>query len=169
MLEVMHKTHIIVVIQLLILAGTIDAAEQAKPQPQPKALSACALVTKAEVAEAIGMPVVTRTPTQEHNMDICAYTTANGDKIGIYATRKPGKRNLSNAVAEARKAMPNTAIKEVPGLGEKALLVEQLTGGTLLSVYRAADTLVVSVPELGDRAKTDAAAEKIARKAFKRF
>jgi hypothetical protein len=57
----------------------------------------------------------------------------------------------------------------VPGLGDKALLVDLPTRETLLSVYRAGDTLVVSVLEAGDGAKADAAAEKIARKAFKRF
>jgi hypothetical protein len=46
--------------------------------------------------------------------------------------------------------------------------------GTLLSVYRAGDTLVVSVVEAGlvgktSTAKADAVAEKIARIAFKRF
>ncbi len=165
----MSKTPLIVFIVLLTLGSTINAAEQPKLRLVPKTLTACALVTKAEIAEAIGTPIGKGEPMEDRNMDICAFTTPKGDKLSIFVTRTPAKRNLSNALAEARKAMPTATIREVPGLGEKALLVEQPTGGALLSVYRAGDTLVVSVPETGDRAKTDAAAEKIARKAFKRF
>jgi hypothetical protein len=169
MLDVMSKTPLIVFIVLLTLGSTINAAEQPKLHLVPKTLTACALVTKAEIAEAIGSPIGKGTPTQDRDMDICTFTTPKGNEVSIYVTRSPAKRNLNNVLAEARKAMPTATIREVPGLGEKALLVEQLIGGTLLSVYRAGDTLVVSVPEAGDRAKTDAAAEKIARKAFERF
>ena len=57
----------------------------------------------------------------------------------------------------------------MPGLGEKALLVEYPKGGTMLSVYRGGDALVVMVYGIANSAKADAAVEKIARKAFSRF
>ena len=169
MLEVMHKTPLIVLMPLLILGGTINAAEQAKPRPAAKPLSACALVTKAEIEEVIGRAIGDGRPMKDRDMDVCAFTTPKGDKVGIFVTRSPAKRDLSKALDEAREAMPGATVREVPGLGDKALLVDLPTSGTLLSVYRAGDTLVVSVLEAGDGAKAHAAVEKIARKAFKRF
>ena len=169
MIEVMHKSSLIVLMPLLILGGTINAAEQAKPRPAAKPLSACALVTKAEIAEVIGTAIGDGMPRKDRTMDVCAFTTPKGDKVSIFVTRSPAKRDLSKALDEAREAMPTATVREVPGLGDKALLVDLPTRDTLLSVYRAGDTLVVSVLEAGDGAKADAAAEKIARKAFKRF
>ena len=169
MIEVMHKSSLIVLMPLLILGGTINAAEQAKPRPAAKPLSACALVTKAEIEEVIGRAIGDGRPMKDRDMDVCAFTTPKGDKVGIFVTRSPAKRDLSKALDEAREAMPGATVREVPGLGDKALLVDLLIQGTLLSVYRAGDTLVVSVLEAGDGAKAHAAVEKIARKAFKRF
>jgi hypothetical protein len=169
MLEAMHKTPLIVLMPLLILGGTINAAEQAKPRPAAKPLGACALVTKAEIEEVIRTAIGGGMPMKDRKMDICAFTTPKGDEVSIFVARSPAKRDLSKALDEAREAMPNATVREVPGLGDKALLVDLPMHGTLLSVYRAGDTLVVSVLEAGDGAKADAAAEKIARKAFKRF
>ena len=124
MLEVMHKTPLIVLMPLLILGGTINAAEQAKPRPAAKPLSACALVTKAEIAEVIGTAIGDGKPMKDRTMDICAFTTPKGDKVGIFVTRSPAKRDLSKALDQARKAMPIATVREVPGLGDKALLVD---------------------------------------------
>jgi hypothetical protein len=179
MIEIMHKTPLIVLMPLLIFGGTINAAEQAKPPTAAKPLSACALVTKAEIAEVMGTAFGDGMPKKDSKMDTCAFTTRKGDEVKIFVARSPVKRDLSKALDQARRAMQFATVREVPGLGDKALLVDQRTGGTLLSVYRAGDTLVVSVWKVGggakasaamaDTAKADAAAEKIARKAFKRF
>ena len=174
MIEVMHKSSLIVLMPLLILGGTINAAEQAKPGPAAKPLGACALVTKAEISEAIGKAIGDGKPMKDRTMDICAFTTPKGDKVGIFVARSSAKRDLSKALDQTRKAMPISTVREVPGLGDKALLVDLPMHGTLLSVYRAGDTLVVSVVEAGlpgkaGTANADAAAEKIARIAFKRF
>ena len=169
MIEVMHKASLIVLMPLLILGGTINATEQAKPHPAAKPLSACALVTKAEIKEIIGTAIGDGVPRKDGTTDICAFKTPKGEQVNIFVTRSPAKRDLSKALDQAREAMPTATVREVPGLGDKALLVDLPIHGNLFSVYRAGDTLVVSVLEAGDRAKADAAAEKIARKAFKRF
>jgi hypothetical protein len=169
MIEVMHRSSLIALIPLLILGGTINAAEQAKPRPAAKPLSACALVTKAEIKQIIGRAIGDGVPRKKDDMDVCTFTTPKGEQVNIFVTRSPAKRDLSKAVDQAKGAMPDATVREVPGLGDKALLVELPVHGTLLSVYRAGDTLVVSVLVADDRAKADAAVEKIARKAFKRF
>jgi hypothetical protein len=169
MIEVMHKSTFIVIMLLLILGGTLKAAEQAKARPAAGPLSACALVTKAEIQEALGTAVGNGISGKDRNMDICAFSTPKGDKVDIFVTRSSDKRDLNKVIDEARKAMPLAAVREVPGLGDKAILVDSPTSGTLLSVYRAGDSLVVSVWGAGGGAKADAVAEKIARKAFHRF
>ena len=165
----MQKTPLIVLMPLLILGDTINAAQQAIARPAAKPLGACALVTKAEIQEVVGTAVGDGMPTKDGNMDICTFTTPKILDVRIFVNRSPVKRDLSKVLDEARKAMPTATVREVPGLGDKALLVDRLTGGTLLSVYRARDTLVVSVLEARHGANQDAAAEKIAREAFKRF
>ena len=108
-------------------------------------------------------------PRKDGTTDICAFKTPKGEQVNIFVTRTPAKRDLSKALDQARESMPTATVREVPGLGDKALLVDLPIHGNLFSVYRAGDTLVVSVLEAGDGAKADAAAEQIARKAFKRF
>ncbi len=71
--------------------------------------------------------------------------------------------------ADVRKRFPSAKVRELPGLGEKALIIENLQGGTMLSVYRGGDSLVVSVYGISDSAKAEAAVEKIARKAYAHF
>ena|SRR5271157_3135060 len=173
MIEVMYKTPLIVLMPLLILGGTINAAEQAKP-PRPAVKpppSACTLVTKAEVQEAIGTAVSAGVllPDPNIRMDACAFKSPKGEVVSIFLSRSADKRDLSQLVDQAKKAVPDASVREVPGLGEKAILVDLSSGESLLSVYRAGDSFVVSISKTGDRAKQDAAAEKIARRAFKRF
>jgi len=169
MIEVMNKTPLIVLIPLLILGGTINAAEQAKPRQAVKPpTGACALVTKAEIQEVIGT-VGAGVPVPNPKMDACAFKTSKGDVVSIFVSHSTDKRDLSKLVDEAKKAVPGASVREVPGLGDKAILVDLPNGESLLSVYRAGDSFVVSVSEAGGGAKADAAAEKIARKAFKRF
>jgi hypothetical protein len=170
MIVIMHKTTLIVLLPLCLLGGAVKAAEQAKPSPAAKPLSACSLVTKPEVEHAIGMTISAVEPMKSPRADACAFTTQKGGaKVAIFAARSQEKRDLSKALDKIRTAMPSANVRELPGLGEKALLVEHPTLGTMLSVYRAGDSLVVSVSDMRDVAKADAAAEMIARKAFSRF
>lgn len=154
---------------LWIFGGTMNAAQQAKPNPAPKPLGACALVTKAEIEQAIGTAIGNAVPHLEGKTDVCTYQNPKGNKVEIVVSRSQLKRNFSTLVDEAQKALPNAKVQDFPGLGEKALLVDYPKGDTLLSVYRGGDALVVSVSGIANGAKADAAVEKIARRAFKRF
>ncbi len=108
-------------------------------------------------------------PQTAAQADGCAYENPKGSKVEIVISRSRGKRDLSTLVVEAQKALPQAKVRELPGLGEKALLVTDAKGGTILSVYRGGDSLVVSVYGIGNSAKAEAAVEKIAQKAFSRF
>jgi hypothetical protein len=168
-IAVMHKTPPILLLVLCILGGTISAAEQAKLSLTPKPLVACALIPKAEIEQAIGTAIGNGLSQHVGKDDICTYANPKGNKVNIVVSRSQDQRDFGKLVDDAKKALPGAKVREFPGLGEKALLVEHPNGGTMLSVYRGGDVLVVSVYGIGENAKAEAAVEKIARKAFSRF
>jgi hypothetical protein len=157
----------------------MSAAQQTKPQPtkpqpsktQPaaKTRSACELITQAEIEQAIGTALSNRQSHKDAEADVCVFGDAQGDQIGIFVSRSNDKRDLNSLVAKTKETLPNAKIRELPGLGQKAILADSPGSATMLSVYRGGDALVVSVTLVHNSAKTDAAAETIARKAYKRF
>jgi hypothetical protein len=165
----MHKILPILLLTLSAVAGAMVITQQAKPKLSLKPTSACALVTKAEIEQAIGTTIGKGVPHQAGKADVCAYANAKGNKVSIFVTRSQQKRNFSTLAAEAQKALPQAKVQELPGLGDKALLVEHAKAGTLVSIYRGGDVLVVSVYGIANSAKAAAAVERIARKAFSRF
>jgi hypothetical protein len=165
----MHKTLTILLLMLWTFGGAIHAAQQAKPNPSAKLRSACGLVSKAEIEQAIGTTLGNPMQREVEEANICTYENAKGNKVKIYLARAQGERDLSTLVDEARKALPQAKVQEFPGLGEKALLVNDPRGATILSVYRDGDSLVVSVYGIRNGAKAEAAVESIAKKAFSRF
>jgi hypothetical protein len=165
----MHKMPLILLLSLWTVAGAIDAAPQAKPNPTLNRFGACALVTKAEIEQAIGTTIGNGVPHKAGQNNDCVFENSKGNKVVIIMNRSLEKRNLKTLVAEAQKALPQAKVREFPGIGDKALLVEYPDGRTMLSVYRGGDVLVVSVYGIANRARADAVVEKIARKAFSRF
>lgn len=168
-IAIMHKRSPILLLVPWIFGGVIYAAQHAKPNPTAKPRSACAIVTKAEIEQAIGTAIGGGVPHELEKADVCTYANPKGNKVNIFISRAQGKRDLSTLVVEAQKALPKAKVRELPGLGEKALLVADPKGGTILSVYRGGDSLVVSVYGIDNNAKAEAAVEKIAQKAFSRF
>ena len=168
-ITIMDKTPPLLLLTLWLFGGATHAAPQAKPNPTAKPPSACAIISKAEIEQAIGTTLGKGVGRQVHEADVCEYSNAKGNKVNIFVSHAQGKRDLSTLVAEAQKSLPEAMIREFPGLGEKALLVTDSRGGTMLSVYRGGDSLVVSVYGMGNRAQARAAVEKIAKKAFSRF
>jgi len=164
----MLKSTAFLLVIVSIAGGAIGAAQQAKPIPSVKGLGACYVVTKAEIEQAMGTGLGNGVPQLTVEANICTYENSKGNKVEIVISHSQGKRDFSNLVDEARKALPNAKVQDFPGLGEKALLVDYPNGGTSLSVYRGGDALVVSVYGIANAAKAHAAVEKIARKALDR-
>ena len=167
----MHKTPLILTLVLWILGGALWAAQLTKPRPAAKLRSACELITKAEIEQATGTPVSAgfQHKDEKANAESCAFKQDEHDTVGVLITRSNDKRDLSVLVAKTKEALPEAKVRELPGLGQKAILADDPKIGTMLSVYRGGDALVVSVTLTGKGVTADAAAETIARKAFKRF
>lgn len=145
------------------------AAQQTKPKPTAKLRTACDLITKAEIEQAIGTTVDVGIPHKNDKAETCAFRKENRDAAGFFISRSKDKRDLNVLVAKTKETLPMAKVREVPGLGQKAILVDDPNVGTMLSVYRGGDALVVSVAKTGNGVKPDAAAETIARKVFKRM
>jgi len=152
-----------------IAGGAQGAARPAKPNQIQKGIGACYVVPKADIEQAIGTGLGNGVPQLTVDANICRYENSKGNKVEIVISHSQGKRDLSTLVDEAKKRLPDAKIQDLPGLGDKALLVDYPKGGTSLSVYRGSDVLVVSVYGIADAAKAHAAVEKIARKVFSRL
>ena len=172
MIDTMHKTPSNLLSIFLISVGAVAAAQQPKAPkviPVPNPAGVCGLVTKADIEQALGVSIGYPVPQMAHDADVCSYSNPKGSKVNILLSRSPKKRDLSHAVEQAKKGVPDAKIRELPGLGDKALLVQAPKGPTMLSIYRGGDALVVSVYGMPSGPKAEAAVEKIARKAYKRL
>jgi len=169
MIQTMHKSLLVLIMALVNFGASTHAAAQAQATPVSKPINACTLITKTEIEEIVGRSFGDGIPGKQKDTYTCTFENGKSEQIVIIASLTPVKRDLSKALEQVKTALPNSKVQEVPGLGDKALLVDNPFRGTMLSVYRAGDTLVVSVLISGERARADVVAEKIARKAFKRF
>lgn len=164
------KTAFIPFVMLWILAGTMSAAQQIASEPAATPLSACELVTKAEVEQAIGTTVDECRPRMTNKkVDNCVFSKGRRDAVALFVSRTNDDRDIDSLFAKTKEKFPHAKIREVPGLGQKAFLVKDRRRSTMLSVYRGGDALVVSVSLTAKGTNPDAAAETIARKAFKHF
>jgi hypothetical protein len=172
MIATMHKTPSILLLMFLMFAGAVAAAQQPKAPkviPVRNPAGVCGLVTQADIEQALGVSIGYPVPQMAHDADVCNYSNSKGNKVNVLVSRSPKKRDLSHAVEQAKKGVPDAKIRELPGLGDKALLVEAPKGPIMLSIYRGGDALVVSVYGMPSGPKAEAAVEKIARKAYKHF
>ncbi len=145
------------------LAAIGSAAAQA-----PKAgLSPCALVTKAEVQEAIGSPVSDGV-LNAHNKLVCDYKIGDsGSLINLLLTDKAPGDSGERTVAEFKKR--NTKAEVVKGIGDSAYSSSPGMGMQQLGVYKGSKHVIVTVLMFtAPEAKAKAVAEKVMRKALAR-
>jgi hypothetical protein len=133
----MRKFAYLTVFALLLLAAA-NAAEQAKPPGQ--GADACAVVSKAEIEQALGVKLTdgVKNPTRQTPgvVSTCDYMTSGGGRVTIAIRRRPIKYEGTAAV-DARKQGVQQG--HIPGLGRDALLTEASAGETLvenLSIFR---------------------------------
>jgi hypothetical protein len=166
----MHKMPFIIVLTAWMVGGTLYAAQQAKPKPAAKPPGACTLVKATEIGQILGTSIANGVPHTDERADVCIFLSREGDRVDIFVHRTQDKRDLNSLLAQAKKALPkSTTVREVPNLGEKALMVEDTPGSAAVSVYRGGDSFVVAVLKKTSGTKADVAAEKIARLAYRHF
>jgi hypothetical protein len=132
----MQRSAYLTVSALLLLAAA-DAAGQAKPPGQ--GADACAVVSKAEIEQALGVKLTdgVKDPAQQTPgvVSTCSYKTSDGGRVTIAIRRRPIKYEGSATVG------PNKQVQQghIQGLGRDALLTETSAGETSvesLSIFR---------------------------------
>lgn len=151
----------------------ISAAAMAQGKPPGSGADACALASKAEVEQALGLKLGdgTKNPRMQNPgvLSSCDYATPDGGEVGVLIRQNPVKYVLGTEKAEFEKqGMKLTYTK---GLGTTAFFIDMFGMGTGLGIFRGDyDYVQLSAMATGaDPAKTRAGLEKLARLVLERW
>lgn len=134
----------------------------------PKAgLSPCALLTKAEVQEAVGS-AVSDGEVNRINKTVCDFKSADKmSTVSVMLTAKAPGDSAEKTVAELNKR--KIAAEAVTGFGEGAYASSPGYGMQQLGVYKGSSHVIVTVLLVGaNEAKSKAVAQSVMRKALAR-
>ncbi|HEY3441431.1 MAG TPA: hypothetical protein VGK29_11790 [Paludibaculum sp.] len=140
----------------------IAIAQTAKPGAGP-----CALITKAEVQEAVGSPVAEGVVNRT-NPNVCDFKIgATGSAVSIMLTRKSPVDSAEKTVDALKKSKINAEV--VAGFGDSAYASSPGYGMQQLGVYQGSSHVIATVLILGSpEAKAKAVAQAVMRKALAR-
>lgn len=149
-------------------AGTPAGAAQSfapTPSASPAAtLSACALVTQAEVEQALGRAVRTRAEANGRTSSECGFSEAASADGAATLTLGWGPEGAP--VFEGTRTMPNMGVRPAPGIGDDAYWTGLNDSYQMLYVRKGDHNLIVSTLGRHDRR---AAGEQLARAALGRM
>jgi hypothetical protein len=139
--------------------------------------AACAVVTRADVEQALGRPVGRGKQDTSGESSSCDYAAGSGI-VTITVQRVSGRLDVRAEVASLLRAIPEGRLREAhlkeTGAGAAAdttaFYMDIDGAGTQLHVIRGGhDYVLVSVLGFGEPDRVSQAAEKMARKALERF
>jgi hypothetical protein len=159
-----------VVILLLLVAAFSTATTNAPARRalpiQP--LSACALVTRADVEDALGRQFGGGSEETDGRASTCDYSTKTG-LVSFTVQRLTAKPNLAYEVAALKKEMPEGVIRAAGGLGD-AFYFDLPGAGTQLHIVDGSSVhLMISILGFGEAPLVSEAAARIAGKALRRL
>jgi hypothetical protein len=136
-------------------------------QPSKPGLSPCALLTKAEVQEAVGATVSEGVPNAT-NKSVCDFKVGDaGSLVSIMLTAKGPADSAAKTVAELKKR--NIGGEVVPGLGDSAYASSPGYGMQQLGAYKGSHQVIATVLLFGSpEAKSKTVAQAVMRKALAR-
>lgn len=138
------------------------AAQTAKPGVGP-----CALLTKAEVQEAVGTSV-SEGVVNASNKSVCDFKAGDtGSAVNIMLTGKGPADNAEKTVSELKKRKINAEV--MPGFGDSAYASSPGYGMQQLGAYKGSHQVIVTVLLFGaPEAKSKTVAQTLMRKALAR-
>jgi hypothetical protein len=128
-------------------------------------LSACDLVSRADVEQAIGKPVG---GAQEQTASTCDYE-GSGGLVTISLQELPAKPEMAMEIASLQKAIPEGSARRANGFARAFFFDIPGIGSQLHVLTGERQHLMVSVCGFGEPAEAAIAAERIARKAIERL
>ena len=157
------------ILLLLIAALSTETrnapANRAFPIQPP---SACALVTRADVEDALGRQVGAGSEETEGRASTCDYSTKTG-LVSFTVQRLTAKPNLADEAAALKKEMPQGVVRAAGGLGD-AFYFDLPGAGTQLHILDGSSAhLMISILGFGEAPQVSGAAARIAGKALRRL
>jgi hypothetical protein len=149
---------------LLFMSILVGFAAAQTPAP---GLSPCALLTKAEVQEAVGAPVSAGV-LNTTNKSVCDFKVGDaGSNVSIMLTAKAPGDSAEKTVAALKKQKISAEV--VPGFGDSAYASSPGYGMQQLGVYKGSKHVIVTVLVFGaPEAKSKTVAQAVMRKALAR-
>jgi hypothetical protein len=158
----------LVLLYFLSAFSTATQNSTAERGLMPHQLTACSIVTKADVEEAIGMSVSNGVEEIQGKASTCDYSTKTG-LVSITIQKLTQKPDLKMEIAALKKEIPEGVVRAAPGFPEAFYLDIPDAGTQLHIVDGGSQHLMVSILGFGDASKVSGVAVQIARKAMMRF
>jgi hypothetical protein len=156
------------ILLFLTLFSTETRNAPAKRPVTPRRLTACAVVSRADVEQAIGRPVDAGSEEMAPAASTCDYE-GSGGLVTITVQQLASKPDLAVEMASLRKEIPEGAARPASGLEDAFFFDIPGVGSQLHVLTGARQHLMVSVCGFGEPARAAVAAERIARKAIGRL
>jgi len=157
------------VLALLLAAATTHSWNSAPGTAVLKAPTACSIVSKAEIEEALGQPVSAGVEHKSPAESTCDYAAGEG-KVTIALAHSSEKLDADAEAAVLKKILPEGAVREASIIGARAFFLDIPHAGAQLHVVRGDhDYLMVSVLGFGGPAQVSDTALRIAHKALERL
>ena len=159
--------NVLALLFLLAASGT-HAPSTTATRPVPKATTACAAVTRADVEFALGRAVGKGSPDTASAASTCDYARDRG-QVTISIQHLDAPLDLPAEFAALQREIEDATPRQGPHLGDHAFFLDIAGAGTQLHVIRGRDYLLISVLGFGEGAAVSQAAEKMARAALGRM
>jgi hypothetical protein len=134
----------------------------------PHQLTACSLVTRADVEEAVGRSVNDGDEETQGRASTCHYGIKGG-LVSITIQRLTTKPDLQLEIAALKRELPEAVVRDAPGFPEAFYLDLPGTGTQLHIAHNASQHLMISILGFGDASQVSGAAAQIARKAMRQL
>lgn len=145
----------------LALAAAVAASVQGQSE-----ITACSLLKVNEVRRAIGKSAGEGARYQTGAGDACRYNSGEGPSVTVTVERSAGRGGAS-VIDKFKMALPNAKVREVSGLGDRAVRLEHPAMGGVVTAFRGDYNVTVTVTGMKP-GKAAGAAEKLARYAISR-
>jgi hypothetical protein len=159
------------VLILLLLLSSLSTETKNLPAKRsfaPQSLTACALVTRADVEGAIGRQVGDGSEESEGPASTCDYSGKFG-MVSFTIQRLTAKPDLQAEIAALKKKIPQGVVREANGF-TNAFYFDLPGAGTQLHILDGGSAhLMISILGFGDAPEVSGAAAQIAGKAIRRL
>jgi hypothetical protein len=156
---------------LLPLLLALNAETRGIPprrEAAPRAVTACALVTRAEVEAATARRVSSGREERDGALSTCEYA-AEGGLVSVSVQPLAAKPDLRAEMAAMKKEIPEATVRVAENLSA-AFYVDVPGAGTQLHVIDGSSShVMVSILGFGEAPQVSGAAAQLARKALRRL